>query len=91
MLTLRRQIFFIKWSITSKVFQGHIRWPFLILFVYGIDWFEVTNTAKLYEIKKTTFDLCKDNISLLDTKMSVRESPKSLGIEIYVSKNANIS
>ena len=35
---------------------------------------------KIYRGTKTTFDLLKDDISLLNTKTSVRESPKSLGI-----------
>ena len=34
-----------------------------------------------------TFDLYKDDISFLDTKTGVRESPKSLGIEILCIKN----
>ena len=47
MLTLRRHIFYIKWSVTSMVTQCHIRWHFysrinfffnIFLFVYAIDW-----------------------------------------------------
>ena len=45
---------------------------------------ETTNAAEHYERTKTNFDLYKDNISLLDTKTSVRESTKSLGIEILI-------
>ena len=47
---------------------------------------KTTNAAEHYERIKATFDLYKDNISLLDTKSktSVRESPKSLGIEILI-------